>query len=30
MVDSSIETDPRRRWAYSCAAVLSSAGFLTY
>lgn len=29
-VDSSIETDPRRRWAYSCAAVLSSAGFLTY
>lgn len=29
-VDTSIETDPRRRWAYSCAGVLSSAGFLTY
>jgi hypothetical protein len=29
-VDSQIETDPRRRWAYACAGVLSSAGFLTY
>jgi len=24
------ETDARRRWAYTCAAVMSSAGFLTY
>jgi hypothetical protein len=23
-------TDPRKRWAYACASVLSSAGFLTY
>lgn len=23
-------TDPRRRWAYACASVLSSAGFMTY
>lgn len=29
-VDSTKETDPRRRWAYTCASVLSSAGFLTY
>jgi hypothetical protein len=28
--DSAGEPDPRRRWAYTCAAVLSSAGFLTY
>lgn len=28
--DSTIENDVRRRWAYSCAGVLSSAGFLTY
>lgn len=40
MVDSATEvnpqtntttnTDPRRRWAYACASVLSSAGFMTY
>ena len=24
------ETDPRRKWAYACASVLSSASFLTY
>lgn len=29
-VDTATETDVRRRWAYSCAGVLSSAGFLTY
>lgn len=29
-VDTSTETDVRRRWAYTCASVLSSAGFLTY
>jgi hypothetical protein len=28
--DTQSEPDPRRRWAYTCAAVLSSAGFLTY
>ncbi len=27
---SATEADPRRRWAYACASVLSSAGFLTY
>jgi hypothetical protein len=27
---SATETNPRRRWAYACASVLSSAGFLTY
>ncbi len=30
MVDTAAETNARRRWAYTCAAVLSSAGFLTY
>lgn len=30
MVDSAMETDPRRRWAYACATLLSSSGFLTY
>lgn len=30
LVDSAPEGTPRRRWAYTCAAVLSSAGFLTY
>ena len=29
-VDSAKETNPRRRWAYTCASVLTSAGFLTY
>lgn len=29
-VDSTTETDARRRWAYTCASVLTSAGFLTY
>lgn len=29
-VDSGAERDPRRRWAYTCATLLSSAGFLTY
>ena len=28
--DTTAETDPRRRWAYTCAAVLSAADFLTY
>jgi hypothetical protein len=27
---SATDTNPRRRWAYACASVLSSAGFLTY
>lgn len=27
---SAAEADPRRRWAYACASVLTSAGFLTY
>jgi hypothetical protein len=27
---SASEANPRRRWAYACASVLSSAGFLTY
>ncbi|MBP9111523.1 MAG: hypothetical protein KBF88_01885 [Polyangiaceae bacterium] len=30
LTKSAKETDPRRRWAYVCASVLSSAGFLTY
>lgn len=30
MVDSASETAPRRRWAYTCATLLSSSGFLTY
>lgn len=30
LVDSTAEGTPRRRWAYTCAAILSSAGFLTY
>jgi hypothetical protein len=30
MVDSASEATPRRRWAYTCATLLSSAGFLTY
>jgi hypothetical protein len=30
LVDSAAEGDPRRRWAYTCATLLSSAGFLTY
>ncbi len=28
--DTSSETNPRRKWAYTCASVLSAAGFLTY
>jgi hypothetical protein len=27
---SAAEADPRRKWAYACASVLTSAGFLTY
>jgi hypothetical protein len=30
LVDSAAEGAPRRRWAYTCATLLSSAGFLTY
>jgi hypothetical protein len=30
IVDSAPETEPRRRWAYACAAVVSAAGFATY
>lgn len=30
LVDSASEAAPRRRWAYTCATLLSSAGFLTY
>lgn len=30
IVDSAAEPDPRRRWAYTCASVLSAAGFMTY
>lgn len=30
LTDSATETDPRRRWAYTCASLLTSAGFLTY
>jgi hypothetical protein len=28
--DTTTETNPRRRWAYTCAGVMTSAGFLTY
>jgi hypothetical protein len=30
MNGTATETDPRRRWAYTCASVLSAAGFLAY
>ena len=30
LVDSVSETEPKRRWAYTCATLLSSAPFLTY
>lgn len=30
VTDSASENDARRRWAYTCASVLSAAGFLTY
>jgi hypothetical protein len=30
LTDSTSEPSPRRRWAYTCATLLSSAGFLTY
>lgn len=30
LVDSASEADPRRRWAHTCAALLSASGFLTY
>ncbi len=30
MIDTSSETNTRRRWAYTCAAVLSATGFMTY
>lgn len=30
MVDTSSETNARRRWAYTCAAVLAATGFMTY
>lgn len=30
MVDTSSESNTRRRWAYTCAAVLSATGFMTY
>lgn len=30
MVDTSSESNARRRWAYTCAAVLSATGFMTY
>jgi len=29
-VDTAAEADPRRKWAYTCASVMTSAGFLTY
>jgi hypothetical protein len=29
-VDASKETDAKRKWAYTCAAVMTSAGFVTY
>ncbi len=29
-VDTKSEANPRRRWAYTCASVLNSAGFLAY
>jgi hypothetical protein len=28
--DTASETDPKRRWAYTCASVLTAAGFMTY
>ena len=28
--DTASESDPRRRWAYTCAALLTAAGFLTF
>jgi hypothetical protein len=30
MVDTAKETDPKRRWAYTCASVMTAAGFTTY
>lgn len=30
LVGAAAETNPRRRWAYACASVLSAAGFMTY
>ena len=30
LVDSASESDPRRRWAYTCASLLTAAGFLSY
>jgi hypothetical protein len=30
LTDSATEATPRRRWAFTCASLLSSAGFLTY
>ena len=30
MVDTTKETDPKRRWAYTCASVMTAAGFTTY
>lgn len=30
VVGSAAEANPRRRWAYACASVLSAAGFMTY
>jgi hypothetical protein len=29
-VDAAKETDAKRKWAYTCAAVMTSAGFVTY
>jgi hypothetical protein len=28
--DTAAETDPKRRWAYTCASVLTAAGFMTF
>lgn len=30
LTDTASEPDPQRRWAYTCASLLSSTGFLTY
>jgi hypothetical protein len=30
LTDSASEPDPQRRWAYTCASLLSASGFLTY
>ena len=30
MVDTTTETDPKRRWAYACASVMTAAGFTTF